>query len=230
MQEVSLFVAFGAGFLSFFGPCILPLLPPYFSWLFNVSQDELKKPGFKKKLFLHSLLLVLGFSIFFIVLGAGASLVGSIFIQQRLLIQKLGGLIIIFFGLNLVGLFKGFIISKRLFSKIDYKTSSFLVGLIFAFAWVACFSSVLGAILVLSSFQGTLSEGVVLLSVYSLGLAVPFLLSSVLAGFLIERMNKIKKLFKWVNLFSGLILITLGILLFTDKFYIIVSFIYKLML
>ena len=230
MGEISLIIAFSAGFLSFFGPCILPLIPPYFSWLFNVSQDRLRKPGFKKRLFLHSFLLVLGFSTFFIILGAGASLIGSILIQQRLLIQKIGGLAIIFFGLQLMGLFKEFKTLKKLFSKIDYKTSSFLVGLIFAFAWVACFSPVLGAILVLSSFQETLKEGIILLSVYSLGLAVPFLLSSVFLGFLMEKIEKFRRALKWINLFSGLILISLGILLFIDKFYILVSFIYKLTL
>ena len=213
MQEVSLIIAFGAGFLSFFGPCILPLLPPYFSWLFNVSQEELKKEGFKKRLFLHSLLLVLGFSIFFIVLGAGASFLGSLLIRQRLLVQKVGGLVIVFFGLQLIGLFKSFSFSKELFSKVNHKTSSFFVGLIFAFAWVACFSPVLGSILVLSSFQDTLDKGLILLSVYSLGLAVPFLLSSILLGFLIEKIEKFKKTVKWINLFSGLILIILGILL-----------------
>lgn len=228
MVNVSLAIAFGAGFLSFFGPCILPLLPPYFSWLFSVSQKELGEGKLRKKLLFHSLLIVLGFSIFFIILGAGASFLGSLLAGHRLLIQKIGGLIIIFFGLQFAGLFKNFYILKRLFSKINYKTSSFLVGLIFAFAWVACFSPVLGSILVLSSFQATLYEGVMLLSFYSLGLAIPFILSSVLLGPLIERIKNINRVIKWVNIFSSLLLVILGFLLLTDNFYKIVSWLYKL--
>ncbi len=119
---------------------------------------------------------------------------------------------------------------EKLFSKLDYKTHSLLVGLTFAFAWVACFSPILGSILILSSFQGTLSQGVVLLSFYSLGLAVPFLITSLFLGNLIEKIESLTKITKWINLFSGLILIILGIMLFTDTFYKIVAILTQLLL
>ena len=158
-QEVSLIAAFSAGFLSFLAPCILPLIPPYLAWISGSSlKDDLSKREIRVKLFSNSLFLVLGFSIIFIILGASASFIGQLLAPHRLLVQRIGGLIIIFFGLEFAGFFKIFknyqiSLVKKLFSKVNHKTSSFLVGLTFAFAWVACFSPILGTILVLSSFQ-----------------------------------------------------------------------------
>lgn len=232
-QEISLITAFVAGFLSFFAPCILPLIPPYFAWLLGISQEELQNRNIKIKLFIHSLFLVLGFSILFIALGASASKLGQALLPYRLLVQKVGGLIIILFGLEFAGILKIFKnhrvnLIKKIFSKFNHQTSSFLVGLTFAFAWVACFSPILGSILVLSSFQGTLIQGVILLSFYSLGLAIPFLLTSLFLGLVVKKIQFLTKITKWINLFSGLILIILGILLFTDNFYKIVMWLSKI--
>lgn len=233
-QEISLIAAFFAGFLSFLAPCILPLIPPYLAWLSGVSlRDDLSKKKIRIKLFLHSVLLILGFSIVFIILGASASFIGKILAPHRLLVQRIGGLIIIIFGLEFVGFLKIFKnqrigLVEKLFSKLNHKTGSFLIGLTFAFAWVACFSPILGTILVLSSFQGTLAQGVILLSFYSLGLAIPFLLTSLFLGFAIEKIKAFSKITKWINLFSGFTLIILGILLFFDKFYKIVVWASKL--
>lgn len=233
--EISLMAAFVAGLLSFLAPCILPLIPPYLAWLSGISlRDDLDKKKVRTKLFLNSLFLIFGFSIIFIVLGASASFLGQILAPHRLLVQKIGGLIIIFFGLEFAGflkIFKNYQVKvvKKLFSKLNHKTSSFLVGLTFAFAWVACFSPILGSILVLSSFQGTLSQGVILLSFYSLGLAIPFLLVSLFLGFFMEKIKVFTKITRWINLFSGLILIILGVLLFTDNFYKIVIWVSKVL-
>ena len=232
-QEITIITAFIAGFLSFFAPCILPLIPAYFAWLLGISQKELQNKKTNLKLVTYSLFLVLGFSIIFILLGASASKLGQILIPYRLLVQKIGGLIIILFGLEFSGTLKIFknrqiALIKKVFSKFNHKTSSFMVGLTFAFAWVACFSPILGSILVLSSFQGTLTQGVILLSFYSLGLAIPFLLTSLFLGFVMERTKFFAKITKWINLSSGLILIILGILLFTDNFYKIVIWLSKI--
>lgn len=226
--EISLSTAFIAGFLSFFAPCILPLIPPYFAWLLGISEKDLQEGKPRFDLFLHSLFLMLGFTIVFIILGASASRLGQFLAPHRLLVQRIGGLLIILFGLELIGLLKIFKnhpvgLAQQLFKKINHKTSSFLVGLTFAFAWVACFSPILGSILVLSSFQGTLAQGIMLLSFYSLGLAIPFLLSSFFLGFVMVRIKFLEKITKWINLFSGSILIVLGVLLFTDSFYKIVA-------
>lgn len=232
-QEVSIITAFTAGFLSFLAPCILPLIPPYFAWLLGISKGDFQKRDVKIKMFFHSLLLVLGFAAIFIVLGAGASALGNFLAPYRLLIQKIGGLVIIFFGLEFAGflkIFKNYKIDlvKRLFSKINNKTNSFLIGLIFAFAWVVCFSPILGSIFVLASLKGTLDKGVILLGFYSLGLSVPFLLSSFFLGFLMDKINLFSKISRWINLFSGSTLIIFGALLLTDKFYKIVAWLYKL--
>jgi cytochrome c-type biogenesis protein len=234
VQEISITAAFFAGFLSFLAPCILPLIPPYIAWISGVSlKDDLDKKRIRIKIFLYSFLLILGFSIIFIILGASASLVGQILTPRRLLVQRIGGLIIILFGLEFTGFLKIFKIYrlnlvKKLFSRLNHKTGSFLVGLTFAFAWVACFSPILGSILVLSSFQGTLSQGVMLLSFYSLGLAIPFLLTSLFLSLVIEKIKVFTKITKWINLFSGITLIILGTLLFFDKFYKIVIWTSKL--
>lgn len=233
-QEISIAVAFFAGFLSFLAPCILSLIPSYFAWLLGVSPaNDLKRKEIRGKFFFSTLLLVLGFSVVFIILGASATRLGQILAQYRLLVQKIGGLIIILFGLEFIGflkLFKDHRINlvKKLFSKIDHRTGSFFIGSIFAFSWIACLSPILGSILVLSSFQGTIGRGVILLSFYSLGLAIPFLLSSLFLSFLMEKFNFFAKITKLLSLFSGIILIILGILLFTDNFYKIVIWLSKL--
>ncbi len=227
-QEVSLITAFTAGFLSFFAPCILPLVPPYFAWLLGISQDGIKERNNRLKIILHSIFLVLGFSVVFIILGASASKLGQILAPYRLLVQRVGGLLIIYFGLNFAGVLKIFknkqvLLTKKLFSKISRKTSSFFVGAIFAFAWVACFSPILGSVLVLASFQQTLNQGVTFLSFYSLGLAIPFLLTSFFIGLVMKKMKFFTRVSKAINLFSGVILIVLGLLLLTDNFYKIVA-------
>lgn len=233
-QEISIIAAFSAGFLSFLAPCVLPLIPPYFAWVLGISLrgGNLTKKEIRIKIFLHSLLLISGFTIIFIILGASASFIGQLLTPHRLLVQRIGGLIIIIFGLEFAGflqIFKNQQISlfKKIFSKLNHKTSSFLVGLTFAFAWIACLSPVLGTILVLSSFQGTLSQGVILLSFYSLGLAIPFLLTSLFLSFTVEYLKDFAKITKWINLFSGLILILFGFLFFTDNFYRIVMWLSK---
>lgn len=233
-QEISIITAFSAGFLSFLAPCILPLIPPYIAWISGISlKDDLDKKRIRIRIFIYSLLLILGFSIIFIILGASASFIGKILAPRRLLVQRIGGLIIILFGLEFTGFLKIFKIYrinliKKLFNNLNHKTGSFLIGLTFAFAWVACFSPILGSILVLSSFQNTLGQGVMLLSFYSLGLAIPFLLTSLFLSFVIERIKVFTKITKWINLFSGITLIVLGILLFFDKFYKIVMWASKL--
>lgn len=233
-QEISLIAAFIAGFLSFFAPCILPLLPPYFAWLLGISQEEIEKRSNRLKIVISSIFLVLGFSVVFIILGASASKLGQVLASYRLLIQKIGGLLIIFFGLNFVGLLTIFknkqkLLVKKAFSKLNYNTGSFLIGATFAFGWVACFSPILGSILVLSSFQTTLNQGAMLLGFYTLGLAIPFILSSLFLGFVLKKINFLTKISKWINLFSGSILILLGLLFFTDNYYKIVMWLTNLL-
>jgi cytochrome c-type biogenesis protein len=227
-DSISIVTAFSAGVLSFFAPCILPLLPPYFAWLLGISQKEFKNSKIRLKIFLNGFLIVLGFSIVFVILGASAGSLGKFLSPYRLLVQRIGGAIIILFGLEFIGFLKlfkkyRFILAERMFSRLSRRASSLFIGITFAFAWTACFSPILGSILVLSSFKQTVSEGVILLSFYSLGLAIPFLLSSLFLAFIAERIKSFTKFLKWVNLFSSLVLIILGILLVSDNFYKVVT-------
>ncbi|MFH2014059.1 MAG: cytochrome c biogenesis protein CcdA [Patescibacteria group bacterium] len=233
-QEVSFIAAFIAGFLSFLAPCILPLIPPYFAWLLGDHWKDKEKRNIRLKIFIYGLFFVLGFSIVFIALGASASFIGRILAPYRLLVQKIGGLMIIIFGLEFIGflkIFKNYRVSliKKVFSKFNHGTSSFLIGVVFAFIWVACFGPILGSILVLASFQGTLIQGVILLSFYSLGLSIPFLLSALFLGLLMDKIKSFVRVIKWINLFSGLTLIILGIFIFTDNFYRIVAWLTKIL-
>ncbi len=226
-QQISITAAIVAGFLSFLAPCILPLIPAYFAWLLRIPEDQFQQKKIKLKIFLRALALMLGFSLIFIILGASASFLGKFFISYRLLAQKLGGLFIIVLGLDFIGflkIFKNYRLGlvKKMFTGFNSRTSSFLIGASFAFGWVACFSPILGSILVLSSFQYSLTQGIILLSFYSLGLAVPFILTSLFLGLVVEKIKIFKKVIKWINIFSGLILIIIGLLLFTDYFYKIV--------
>lgn len=227
-QEVSLMAAFFAGLVSFAAPCILPLIPPYFAWLLGISRNGVQKKDVRVKVVLHGAILVLGFSIIFVVLGAGASFLGQTLAPYRLPAQRVGGLLLVLFGLEFAGFLKVFKnrlvgLFKNPLSKINPRVSSFVVGLTFAFAWVACFSPILGSILVLASFQGTLSQGVVLLSFYSLGLAVPFLLTALFLGFVIDKIQVISRVAEKLVILSGLTLIGLGVLLYIDRFYQLVA-------
>lgn len=227
-QEISLITAFFAGTLSFFAPCILPMLPPYFAWAWGVSQKDLHQKKLKIKLLLNAFLLLLGFAVVFIILGASASKIGQSLAPYRLLAQKIGGAIIIIFGLEFIGFLKIFKnykqnLIKKIFDKFNPQTSSFLVGLTFAFAWTACLSPILGSILVLSSFQDSLNQGILLLAVYTAGLAMPFLISSLFLGFIMQKTKSFQKIIKYSNIVSGFILIILGLLLITDNYYKIVA-------
>lgn len=224
-NDVSIIAAFTAGFLSFLAPCILPLIPPYFAWILGASEgDFLQTKGLRLKIFFHGLFLVLGFSVIFVILGASASWLGRFLSPHRLLVQRIGGAFIIIFGLEFIGFLRILKnhktnLVKKFFAKFSHKTSSILVGATFAFAWVACFSPILGSILVLASFQGTLGSGIILLGFYSLGLAMPFILASLFIGLAIERIKMIAKITRWINLFSGLILLLTGALFVSDTYY-----------
>lgn len=228
-ENVSLLTAFIAGILSFLSPCILPLIPPYFSWVLGISRKDLGKKKTRAILLMNGFFVIFGFSVLFIILGASATRLGWFLNLYRLPIQKIGGVILLLFGLELMGFLRVFkkkkvILLEKMSKKIGKKTSSFLIGLIFASAWVACFSPILGSILVLSSFQKTVDSGVLLLIFYSVGLAIPFLLSLMFITFVMEKISFFSKLIvNYLNPMTGLILFVFGILLITDKLYKLVS-------
>jgi len=223
-------IAFGAGLISFLSPCVLPLIPGYISY---ISGQSLQNILDSKKINLFPLVLFcFGFSSVFIILGASASFLGQALLQNSEILRIIAGIVIIIFSLQLIGLIN---ISYLNFEKrFDAKKSKniffpYIIGLAFGFGWTPCIGPILGSILALASIEETLSRAILLLIFYSLGLAIPFVLS----GYLIQRFLLLSKNFKKnINLISksgGIILLVTGVLILTNQlqavgFYIIEIF------
>ena len=227
---IELLIAFGAGLISFLSPCVLPLIPGYVSFISGQSLQEILKS--KKIDILPLILFCFGFSTVFIILGASASFLGQTLLQNSETLRVIAGIVIIIFSLQLIGLVN---ISYLNFEKrFEAKKSKnilfpYLIGLAFGFGWTPCIGPILGSILALASIEETLSKAIILLTFYSVGLAIPFVLS----GYLIQRFLVFSKNFKKnINLISklgGTILLITGILILTNQlqtigFYIIKVF------
>jgi cytochrome c-type biogenesis protein len=217
--------AFGAGLLSFFSPCVLPLIPAYVCFITGLSLEELstQKDSRKGRTVLpESLLFILGFSLVFVILGASATFLGSFLFARQKIIKIIGGLIVVFFGLHVSGLFKiRFLQYEKKFhlgSKPVTKFGSFLVGVVFGFGWTPCVGPVLGGILMLAATKDSLVKGVLLLSFYSLGLALPFFILSMGIGYALGLFSKVKRYFKIISVVSGILLIVIGIGIVTSSF------------
>jgi cytochrome c-type biogenesis protein len=215
---IELVVALGAGLISFLSPCVLPLIPGYISFISGSSLNELLE---KKKINLIPLILFsMGFSFVFILFGAAASFLGQILLENSQTLRVIAGLIIIVFSLQLIGIIN---ISFLNFEKKIYTQKnnniwfSFIVGMAFGFGWTPCIGPILGSILALASTEETIFKAVILLTFYSLGLAIPFILS----GYLMQRFLIFSKNFKKnINLVSkigGFILLLTGILILTNQ-------------
>tara|TARA_B110000483_G_scaffold69823_1_gene87179 strand:- start:23 stop:730 length:708 start_codon:yes stop_codon:yes gene_type:complete len=215
---IELFVAFGAGLISFLSPCVLPLIPGYISFISGASLNELLA---KKKINMIPLILfTLGFSFVFIMFGAAASYLGQVLLQNSQTLRVIAGLIIIIFSLQLIGLINISFLNfeKKVYTKRNNNIwFSFIVGMAFGFGWTPCIGPILGSILALASTEETIFKAIILLSFYSLGLAIPFILS----GYLMQRFLMFSKNFKKnINLVSkigGVILLITGILILTNQ-------------
>ena len=213
-----LFIAFSAGLISFLSPCVLPLIPGYISFISGQSLNELLEN--KKINLLPLILFSLGFSFVFIIFGATASILGKFLLQNSQQLRIVAGIIIIIFSLQLLGIFNiNFLnLEKKIYTK---KSSniwfSFIVGMAFGFGWTPCIGPILGSILALASTEDTISRAIILLSFYSLGLAIPFVLS----GYLIQRFlvfsRNFKKNIKLVSKIGGVTLLITGVLILTNK-------------
>ena len=223
-------IAFGAGLISFLSPCVLPLIPGYISYISGQSLQEILN---KKEInFFPLILFCLGFSTVFVILGASASFLGQTLLQNSEILRIAAGIIIIIFSLQLIGIIN--ITYLNFEKRFDAKESRnilfpYVIGVAFGFGWTPCIGPILGSILALASIEETLSRAVILLILYSLGLAIPFVLS----GYLIQRFLLFSKNFrKNINLISkigGIILLVTGILILTNQlqaigFYIIEIF------
>jgi len=228
MEKVSFIAAFFAGLLSFLSPCILPLIPGYISFISGTTIEEMtgrksENRGQKTetKIILNILLFIFGFSFVFIALGASATAIGGILQTRLALISKIAGVVIVVFGLHLLGLFKikAFYSEKRfhLRTKPLGLFGSFIIGLAFAFGWTPCIGPILAGILAFAATEEKVLHGVFLLSIYSAGLGIPFLLTGIAINRFFTAYNKIKHHFRKVEIISGILLIIIGIMVFTDN-------------
>ncbi len=225
-QEISVLIAFSAGLLSFVSPCVLPLVPSYLTYITGVSFKELTDVKTTAKLrwvtVSHSLLFIFGFSIIFILMGASASYLGQLLIQYQFWIMKAGGVLIILLGIQFTGVInipflqmeKRFELRKK---PLGY-VGSFLVGIIFAAGWTPCIGPILSTILIYAGMSQRFTTGILLLSIYSVGLGVPFFLSSLAFNSFLSAFERIKRYMRVITLVSGLFLIGIGILYLTDTF------------
>jgi len=222
MEQVSLLVAFGAGLLSFLSPCVLPLVPVY---LATVCGPEILEPGAEKKrlpVFFHSLSFVIGFSLVFIILGAGVGLLGLTLGVNTALARYIAGGLLIAFGIFLLASLKipWLNYERRLAPSTGTTTGylrSLLIGAIFSLAWTPCVGPVLGGILTLAWSSETAWQGAYLLAFYSLGLGIPFLIIGAAFDSIRPLLQRIHRYSTWSYIISGLLLITVGILILTGN-------------
>src|SRR4030066_1267971 len=231
MLEVSLFSAFIGGLLAFISPCILPLVPVYISLMSGRAIYKSSNIRFSERLhlFLNSIFFVLGFSIVFIILGLAVTIIGQVLQGYLSIIARIGGVIIIIFGLQYIGLFRiSFLnIEKRFNIPANLKSGylgSFIIGVVFSFGWVPCVGMILSGILLLASQLETLLQGVLLLGVFSLGLGLPFILTAIFISFFSNFLKKINRHLNVVSIISGIFLIILGIIFVTDSMTLVVGF------
>jgi len=223
-ETVSYQAALIAGLLSFFSPCILPLIPAYFTFITGLSLDELTEDTGKtrQKVVLATLAYVCGFSTVFILMGASASFMGGIIAKYSWIVRYVGGGIILVFGCHLLGLIniRGLNFERRIHldEKPMHIMGTFVIGMAFGAGWSPCIGPMLGSILIVAGSQETVMQGIVLLSIYSAGLALPFLLISFFINRIIGIMRRATKVLGYVNKVAGILLIIMGILLITDKF------------
>lgn len=212
-----------AGLLSFLSPCVLPLIPGYLSFISGVSVEDLtsreKARSHTLKVFINTLLFVLGFSLVFVFFGALAPQIGAI-LQYKGIFSKVAGVLVFVFGLHVAGVFriKALNYEKRVHTgkrKMGVVGSLF-IGMAFAFGWTPCIGPILAGILTLASQQSTISQGVVLLLFYSAGLGIPFILTALLFNYLIGTFGFLKRHFRAVEIISGALLMTVGVLIFFD--------------
>ena len=214
-------LAFSAGLLSFLSPCVLPLVPAYVSYLTGSTIEELKDDKAKLFTLYKSFGFVIGFSIIFILMGVSITSLGKLFITHKDVFQKIGGTLIVVFGLHTIGVFKIklFYREKKFlyFDKIKGPFSSVIMGMAFATGWTPCIGPILSSILIYATSINSIGKGILLLVMYSIGLAVPFILTAMAIGNFMKQFRKFSKYLPIVSKISGVLLIIMGILIFMNK-------------
>jgi len=235
-SSVSLAAAFLAGLVSFISPCVLPIVPGYLSFISGVNVARFREGGaprdLVRRVVLTSLVFVLGFSTVFIALGAAATYIGSLLQEYKRVLGMVGGIVIIILGLHTAGVFKiQWLLSEK---RANVQTrplglvGAYVVGLAFAFGWTPCIGPILGAILLYASQQETVGQGVVLLTAYSAGLGIPFLLSALAVNWFFKAFSRLRGAMRTVEVVSGALLVGVGLLLVTDRLTVIAQYFTKM--
>lgn len=221
MNNVSLILAFSAGLLSFLSPCVLPLVPAYISYLTGNRISDLDSKQSKFNTLYKSIGFVIGFSIIFIAMGASVTSLGKLLIKHQDIFRKVGGTLIAIFGIHTMGIFKIKILfyEKRFlsFNKAKGNFASILMGMAFASGWTPCIGPILSSILIYAANMNTIGKGILLLIFYSLGLAVPFILTALTIDSFSKHMRKVSKYLSLISMISGIVMILMGIMIFTNK-------------
>lgn len=226
-MNLNLLVAFSAGIVSFFAPCVIPLLPAYIAYVTGISLDDFRTKGYApyiKKLLTSSFFYILGFSLIFTLLGTVASGIGVFLRGYSSVIGRVGGAIILFLGLQFAGILNLPFLAREFKFKLPKWADglghfrSFFIGIVFALAWTPCIGAVLGSILALAAVNETASGGALLLFVYSLGIAIPFLIASLTLASLPKYLKTFRRHINLISRTAGVLLAILGLLLLTDTY------------
>lgn len=225
-ENVSIFIALSAGFISFLSPCILPLIPSYMAFITGISLEELSHEKnlkrVRKIVIINSLLFILGFSIIFIALGASATFMGKFLSRNIRWFEIVGGCVVILLGLHFIGIFRLKFLNREKKIHLKDKPLGFigtvLVGMAFGAGWTPCVGPILGAILTMAATTQNIFKGIVLLAFYSVGLGLPFLISGLIIHKFFEYFKAVRKYFKVITAVGGILLIILGVLLITGYF------------
>jgi cytochrome c-type biogenesis protein len=236
MGSVTLLAAFLAGVLSFISPCVLPLIPGYLSFVSGVTLEEMRgggtlaapTPGARRKAVISSIAFVIGFSLVFISLGASATAVGAYLMAKLTLLGKVAGVVIILFGLHMMGVLHiGWLYAEKRVQTARKPAGFFgamVVGVAFAFGWTPCIGPILAAILAVAAAQESVGQGVKLLAVYSLGLGLPFIATALAINQFFAASARLRKHYHTIEVVSGVLLVVVGVLIFTNRFTIIAQY------
>jgi cytochrome c-type biogenesis protein len=230
--QISYLIAFMAGFLSFVSPCVLPLVPSYVSYITGLSFEELSNADKPQRVTWitakSALIFIAGFSTIFIAFGASATVVGRLFLTHQELIRQIGGGIIIFFGLYVMGALKLRWLSVdkhfRFSDRPAGNIGTYFIGVAFAAGWTPCVGPILGSILLYAGTSGSVSKGVELLTVYSIGLGLPLFIVAVAFNTFLARWKSLQRHLRMITIASGLFLVFVGLLIFTNSFTLITAF------
>lgn len=228
--SVGLLIAFSAGLLSFLSPCVLPLIPSYITFITGMSLEEVQTS--RRTTMIHALLFIAGFTLIFMAMGATATAVGGLLAHYRDWVARIGGVLIIAFGLYLLGVLPVQLLTREHRVHLANKPVGYLgtvvVGLAFGAGWTPCIGPILGSILIYSGSTGDMPRGLGLLFGYSMGLAVPFLIAALAIGSFMEWFQRFRPAMVWMSRAGGLLLIAIGLLLVTNYFTILASYLQQL--